>query len=138
MPKPLKHWSVNALCEGTNSIVYSVHGRSIGLKAQAAWEELSPVQHLLIAMAGCFALSCRAVCIKGGLKPDRFEVVVTAQKAAGPENRLSNVVVSAIFPDGLGDAMVASVVAEAKLLCTVTNTVVGTPPIVYQGKTLSR
>jgi uncharacterized OsmC-like protein len=132
MTKPLKRWSVNALAEGMSPISYFFDGRSIGQKSQAEWQDLSPVQHLLIGVAGCFALSCRAVFLERRLKDIGLEVVVTGEKAAGEGNRLSSIVVAAIFTGSLSSADEATILDAVKPMCTVANSLLDGPAIVYQ------
>jgi uncharacterized OsmC-like protein len=138
MTKPLKRWSVNALSEGSSPLTYFFDGRSIGRNSQAAWEDLSPVQHLLVAVAGCFALSCRAVFLRRRLKDIGLEVVVIAEKAPEPGNRLSSIVVTAIFCGGLTNGDEAAILEEAKPMCTVANTILDSPTIAYQTRTLTK
>jgi uncharacterized OsmC-like protein len=138
MTKPLKRWSVNAFAEGMNPISYFFDGRPIGQKSQADWQDLSPVQHLLIGVAGCFALSCRAVFLQLKRKDIGLEVVVTGEKAAGPGNRLSTIVVAAIFTGNLTRADEVALLEAAKPMCTVANTLLDGPSIVYQTRTIGK
>jgi uncharacterized OsmC-like protein len=109
-----KRWSVNALCDGMSRISYFCDGRPLASDSHAERETLSPVQHLLVGLAGCFALSCQAIFLKKRLKGIGLEVVVTGEKSASPHNRLSAILVSAIFHGDLTSSEAAAVVEEAK------------------------
>jgi uncharacterized OsmC-like protein len=93
---------------------------------------VSPVEHLLIAVAGCYALSVRAVLTRRKLPRTTFEVVATGDKADGPVSRLARMSVTVIFQAGIPDEEASAISAEAKSICTVTNTLV-TPPVIGYG-----
>jgi uncharacterized OsmC-like protein len=127
-----KRWSVNAMCDGMSRISYFCDGRPLASDSQAERETLSPVQQMLVGLAGCFALSCQAIFLKKRLKGIGLEVVVTAEKSASPNNRLSAILVSAIFHGDLTSSEAAVIVEEAKPLCTVANTVLSASGFAYE------
>jgi hypothetical protein len=60
MAKPLKRWSVNAISTGQAPLALFCDDRPLGRLASQAPDNLTPIQSLLISIASCFALSCRA------------------------------------------------------------------------------
>lgn len=100
--------------------------------SHAEREEISPVGHLLMGIAGCLALSCRGVFLKKHLRGINLEVVVTGERTPGPDRGLSAIVVSAIFRGPVTTAEAVAIVEEAKPLCTVTNSVLLTPTLRYE------
>ncbi len=128
----VKRWSVNAISEGQAPLALFCDGRPLTQSAPATVDDVSPVQYLLISIASCFALSCRAVLGRRRLTRASFEVVAVAEKAASViDNRLSGISVVAIFGDGITEADAALIAEQAKPLCTVTNTVLDSPAIRY-------
>jgi len=133
-----KRWSVNALSEGQAPLQYFCDGRPLTQLAPATVENVSPVQHLLIAVAGCFALSCRAALTRRRLPRISFEVVATGEKAIASGNRLAHIAVVAIFPCDISESEAASISEEAKPMCTVTNTLSASPDVLYSTRVLKQ
>ena len=98
--------------------------------AQAA--EISPVEYLLIATAGCLALSCRAVLGDGHGSGSSVEVTALGSKAAEPPSRLERIDLAVRFGSEIEAVEAASIVQKAKKLCTVTNTLLGAVVIQIQ------
>jgi putative redox protein len=100
-----------------------------------AGSEFTPVELLLVALAGCTAMDVDAIAGKRS-EPSRFEVVATAEKVRDANgNHLSDVAVDfdIAFPDTEGGTAAESVLRRAlqmshDRLCTVSRTVeLGTP-----------
>ena len=127
-----KRWSVNAMSEGQSPLTLYCDGR---LLERGGFDGICPVEFLLIAVASCFALSCRAILVRDKAPRTRFEVVVTGEKSFA-RNELRSVAVVAIFHDDFGDVEGAAVVEAAKPLCTVSNTLMASPHIVCGVRTL--
>jgi uncharacterized OsmC-like protein len=127
-----KRWTVNAVSNGQLPLALFCDGRPLPPNPPTIADSVSPVQYLLIAVASCFALSCRAVLSRRRLTQAAFEVVAIGEKQlATPENRLNQISVVAIFGGGLTEADAASIMEQAKPLCTVTNTIFDSPNIAY-------
>jgi uncharacterized OsmC-like protein len=139
MTKPLKRWSVNAVSEGPTSLTLFCDDRPLG-HALAAPENLSPIQYLLISIASCFALSCRAELGRRKLSSRiPFEVVVTGDKESGSgDNLLSRISIVAIFGSGITEPLAREITARAKPLCTVTNTLLDSPKIRFKSRALTQ
>jgi uncharacterized OsmC-like protein len=125
-----RRWSVNAVSEGSHPLRLFCDGRPLTQSAPSLIDDVSPVEYLLIAVASCFALSCRAVLNKHKAPKTTFEVVATGEKSAG-RNQLANIAVVAIFRDGIDEAQGTAIADEAEPLCTVSNTLLGSPRIDY-------
>jgi len=132
-----KRWSVSAVSEGHTPLQFACGGQPLTQTVVGTMENVCPAEHLLMAIAGCFALSCRAVIAKRQLPQVRFEVVVSGEKAPAPENRLGHISVVAIFYGAYSEADAASISADAKLLCTVSNSLVVGPQWSYSSRTLN-
>lgn len=131
-----KRWSVNALSQGQTPLRYFCDGRPLTQSAPATLDNVSPVEHLLIAVAGCFASSCRAVLLRRGLSRTSFEVVAIGDRTVEPANRLAHLSVAAIFHGGLSEAEAAAIAEEARPLGTVTLTLLDTPAVTYSSRAL--
>jgi uncharacterized OsmC-like protein len=133
-----KRWSVKALSSGQEPLAIYCDERPLTQTALATLDNVSPVEYLLIAVASCFALSCRAVLATRKLPALAFEVAVTGAKAADAPSRLQRIGLTAIFHGGVNDAQAASIAAAAKLLCTVTNTIFAAPTIAVTGLSVAQ
>lgn len=103
----------------------------------AAPENLSPIQYLLISIASCFALSCRAELSRRKLKNISFEVVVMGDKEIGStENLLSPISIVTIFGSGITEPLAREITERAQPLCTVTNTLLESPTIEFKSRAL--
>jgi len=131
--RAVKRWTVNAVSDGHLPLALFCDGRPLPANPPTIADSVSPVQYLLIAVASCFALSCRAVLGRRRLTQASFEVVTIGEKQlAAAENRLDQISVVAIFGEGLTEAEAASVIEQAKPLCTVSNTIFDSPNIEYR------
>jgi uncharacterized OsmC-like protein len=137
MTKSLKRWSVNAVSEGQAPLTLFCDDRPLGRSAIAALETLSPVQYLLISIASCFALSCRAELSRRKLANTSFEVVVIGEKEIGAaENLLNAISIVAIFGSGIAEPLAQQIMERAKPLCTVTNTLLDSPNLQFRSRAL--
>lgn len=132
----VKRWSVNAVSEGQTPLTLFCDGRPLMQSAPATVDNVSPVHHLLMAVASCFALSCRAVIAEQKLARICFEVVATGEKHSATPNRLTNIAVVAIFRSGITESEAALIAERAKPMCTVTNTVLASPDILYSSRAI--
>ncbi len=132
-----KRWSVSAISEGHAPLQLFCGGEPLTQTAVGTMENVCPVEHLLLAVAGCFALSCRAVIAKRQLPRVRFEVRVSGDKAPAPANRLAYIAVVAVFDDAISEVEALEISAEAKLICTVSNSIVSGPEWSYSARTLT-
>ena len=119
-----KHWTIRAVSNEGAALAFERQGESLFVNgAQAA--EISPVEYLLIATAGCLALSCRAVLGDGHRSGTSVEVTALGSKAAEPPSRLERIDLAVRFGSEIDAVEAASIVQKAKKLCTVTNTLLG-------------
>jgi len=133
MTKPLKRWSVNAVSDGQAPLTLFCDDRPIGRGAVGAPHDLSPVQYLLISIAGCFALSCREELRRRHLHNIPFEVVVMGDKdPAAVKNLLNAISIVTIFSGGISESLGREITAHAKPSCTVTNTLLKPPTIEFR------
>ncbi len=144
-----KSWTVYAMSEGEAPLYLHCDDRPAtqpegGSAGPGTWDPPSPVQYLLLAVAGCFALSCRAVLKKRATAScataevpasaiQNFQVSVTGDKLQGAGNRLARISVVTQFHD-MAEEDAAAVLRDAKALCTVTNTLSGSPAIHYAAR----
>jgi uncharacterized OsmC-like protein len=129
-----KRWSVNAISSGQEPLLIFCDGRPLTQTALATIENVSPVEHLLIAVASCFALSRRAVLAMRKLPRFAFEVVVSGEQAPDRPSRLKHIAIVAVFRTGVGEREAAAIAEDAKLLCTVVNSIQGTSIISGGGR----
>jgi uncharacterized OsmC-like protein len=128
----VKRWTVNAVSEGQLPLALFCDGRPLTSGPHTIADSISPIQYLLISVATCFALSCRAVLSRRKLSQMFFEVVAIGEKPlAATEKRLSQISVVAIFGGGITEPDAALITEQAKPLCTVTNTILESPNIKY-------
>jgi uncharacterized OsmC-like protein len=115
-----KSWTIQAVSDANAALVFYRNGGALFVGgAQAA--AISPVEHLLIGAAGCFALSCRAVLNHGS----SIEVTAIGSKAAAPPSRLARIDLAVRFGSEIDTLQARSIVEKAEKLCTVTNTLLG-------------
>jgi uncharacterized OsmC-like protein len=137
MTKPCKRWSVNAVSEGRARLALYCEGRPLAGDASVSLDLVTPVHYLLLSIASCFALSCRAILSRRNLGRVAFEVVAIGdRRAAGSPNTLSQISVIAIFRGGVTDAMAAWLMEESKPLCTVANSILPSAGIRYSSRTI--
>ena len=121
------HVSVKAPGEGPLSVV--VNGHPFNQEGPGSLQPFSPVEYLLVSVAGCFALSCRAALSARGAAPQSFAVEVRASKARTGASRLESIQIVVHFAAALAGDDAAAVVRKAKELCTVTNTIAAAAPV---------
>ncbi len=114
-----KTWSVSATSSGKQPLQIFCGGRPLTQTAPATIDGVSPVEYLLISVATCFALSCRAVLVTRRLTAADFEVAVVGTKALDLPSRLSHIEVTVAFGGNIPEDAATGIAAEAKLLCTV-------------------
>jgi uncharacterized OsmC-like protein len=129
-----KRWAVNVVSNGQQPLTLFCDGRPVTQTVSATLDDISPVEYLLIALASCFALSCRTVLADTKRPRVSFEIVATSEKAPSTENRLSNISVVGIFRSGISESEAASITAQARPLCTVNNSVLAAPNIQYSSR----
>jgi uncharacterized OsmC-like protein len=125
-----KTWTITAVSVGEEPLQLLCDDRPLRQSQPGTLDDVSPVQHLLLAVAGCFALSCRAVLQRRTAPLPRFEVHVSGHKLRGGGNRLSHIAVTAVFPT-LSEAEARITAHEAEALCTVTSTLSGSPALSF-------
>lgn len=117
-----KSWTIQAVSDADAALAFYRNGGALFVGgAQAA--AISPVEHLLIGAAGCFALSCRAVLNHGS--KSSIEVTAIGSKAAEPPSRLARIDLAVRFGSEIDALQARSIVEKAEKLCTVTNTLLG-------------
>jgi uncharacterized OsmC-like protein len=132
-----KRWSVNAISHGQEPLQVFCDSRPLTQSKLATIDNVSPVEFLLVSVATCFALSVRAALAARKLTRLGFEVVVLGEKAPDPPSRLKHIAVVAIFRGNLTEADAAAIAADAKRLCTVTNSLQAAPTISIGGRPLA-
>src|SRR5580692_664110 len=85
-----KHWTIRAVSNADAALAFERHGERLLVNGARA-AEISPVEYLLIATAGCLALSCRAVLGDGHGSGSSVEVTALGSKAAEPPSRLERI-----------------------------------------------
>jgi uncharacterized OsmC-like protein len=119
-----KRWSINAVSSADKPLAFFREGLPL---VPVAGAEISPVEYLLIGAAACFALSVRSVVTARALPKTSFEVIVTGEKARDLPSRLDQISLVALFSGNVDEIQAETIAAEAKKLCTVTNTLIGAP-----------
>jgi uncharacterized OsmC-like protein len=125
----VKRWSVSAISLGRAPLSLFCDGRPLTQTAPATIDNVSPVEYLLVSAATCFALSVRAVLQARKLSGIDFEVAATGEKAPDLPSRLNHIALAAVFRYGVDESQAAAIAADAKSMCTVTNTILRTPDI---------
>ena len=104
-------------------------GRPLNTAATGVPDGVSPVEYLLLAIAGSFALSCCGAWKSRKARPTAVEVTVTGEKAADAPSRVGRIVLAVVFGGGISPEEARAIAQEAKHLCTVTNTIFGAPTV---------
>jgi uncharacterized OsmC-like protein len=123
-----KRWSINAVSNAEKPPSFFREGFPL-VPGATDTAGVSPVEYLLVAAAACFALSVRSVVAARGLPKTPFEVIATGEKARDLPSRLGQISLVVVFDGAVDETHAAAIAAEAKRLCTVTNTLVGTPAL---------
>ena len=124
-----KRWVVGATAMPKQPMAFSCGGRPLTSGAIGPADNLSPVEYLLVAIAGCFALSCCGAVRNRKRPPTPVEVTVTGEKAPDAPSRVARIVLTVVIGGGASQEEAAVIAQEAKHLCTVTNTILGGPSI---------
>lgn len=85
-----------------------------------------------MGVATCFALSCRAAATRQRLPIGAVRVQATGEKAPEPPSRLGRLRLEVSIDAKQAAAQIEAIVAEAKALCTVTNSLSAALPIEIQ------
>ncbi len=128
-PQPLKRWVVSARAAPKQPMALFCEGVSLTPGAPGDLDKVSPVEYMLISIAGCFALSCRGAMKSRNLPATEVEVIVTGEKAHDPPSRVGRISLVVALGQGTSAADVAAILHDAKQLCTVTNTIFGASSI---------
>jgi uncharacterized OsmC-like protein len=131
-----KRWAVNVVSNGQLPLTLFCDGRPVTQTTPATLDDISPVEYLLIALASCFALSCRTVLADTKRPRISFEVVATGEKAPSAENLLTNISIVGIFRSGISESDAALITAQARPLCTVNNSVLEAATIQYSSRSI--
>jgi uncharacterized OsmC-like protein len=126
-----KRWSINAVSSADKPLAFFREGLPL---VPVAGMDISPVEYLMIAAAACFALSVRSVVTARGLPKTSFEVIATGEKARELPSRLDQISLVALFNGAVDEIQAGAIAAEAKKLCTVTNTLIGAPNLVVRAR----
>jgi uncharacterized OsmC-like protein len=121
MTKPRSSWSVIARWTGDGPVTLHCRGAALA-ELLARGETLTPVEYLLVGAAGCYALSLEGARRAMALPAVTFEVTAVGTKAEHPPSRLDALVLQVRIGGVLPAEDVTALVARAKELCTVTNT----------------
>jgi uncharacterized OsmC-like protein len=123
-----KRWSIRAVSNGSAALAFFRRDEALFAAGNGA-ASVSPVEHLLIGASGCLALSCLAVLTERRGPATSIEVTATGTKAADQPSRLELIELAVRFGSEVDELEAASIVHEAEKLCTVTNTLLGSPAI---------
>jgi uncharacterized OsmC-like protein len=119
-----KSWTIRAVSNEGAPVAFDRQGEAL-FAGGAQGAAISPVEHLLIATAGCLALSCRAVLTDGRESKSSVEVTAIGSKAAEPPSRLERIDLAVRIGSEIDAVAAKSIVEKAEKLCTVTNTLLG-------------
>jgi uncharacterized OsmC-like protein len=123
----IKQWSIVATAR-SGGLSFSKAGQEIVSTGDPKLA-LSPVEYLLLAAAGCLALSIQAAIIGRKRTFSWVRVLAAGEKAADLPSRLHRLELRVAFGEIFEAPEAAVILEEAKRLCTVTNTL-GAAPIV--------
>jgi uncharacterized OsmC-like protein len=124
-----RSWTIQAISEEGAALAFYRPGEALFVSGTQA-AALSPVEHLLIAAAGCLALSCSAVLTDSHGSRTLVEVTAIGSKAPEPPSRLARIDLMVRFGSAIDAVEASSIVEKAEKLCTVTNTLLGSVAIV--------
>jgi uncharacterized OsmC-like protein len=127
--KPTRSWTTRAVWRSPGPVALFVHDEPLTGRVASATHPVSPVEYQLIAVAGCFALSLEAARKAREWPESVFEVTVLGSKAPDLPSRLERIVISVSMQGPLDAAAQATLMKDAKRLCTVTNTLANAPAL---------
>jgi len=122
-------WTVSATSTLADPLEYHCGEHCLTGPGALTLERISPVEAMLLSVAGCFALSCRPVFARLDVPRTGYRVVVHGTKAAGTPARIAQIDIVVDFAPGLSASDADQIVTQAKKLCTVTNTLSDAPAI---------
>jgi len=125
---PPPRWTASASWLVDGPVALACRGEALPALV-AAGVTLTPVEYLLIGAAGCFAMSLEGARRAQGLGEARFEVTAIGTKAPGSPSRLLALHLVVTIDGPIDVPAFAALVAAAKDLCTVTNTLGATPTV---------
>jgi uncharacterized OsmC-like protein len=127
--KPTRSWTTRALWQSPGPVALFVHDEPLTGLVASTTNPVSPVEYQLIAVAGCFALSLEAARTARAWPESVFDVTVLGSKAPDLPSRLERIAISVSMPGPLDAAAQATLIKDAKRLCTVTNTLANAPAL---------
>jgi uncharacterized OsmC-like protein len=125
--KPTRTWTTRARWQAPGPVALFVHDEPLTALVGSTTTPVSPVEYQLIAVAGCFALSLEAARKAREWPESVFDVTVSGSKAPELPNRLDRIAIDVSIRGPLDAAAQASLLKDAKRLCTVTNTLANAP-----------
>jgi uncharacterized OsmC-like protein len=125
--KPTRTWTARALWQSPGPVALFVHDEPLTALVGSTTTPVSPVEYQLIAVAGCFALSLEAARKAREWPESIFDVTVLGSKAPDLPSRLDRVAIDISIEGPLDAAAQATLLKDAKRLCTVTNTLANAP-----------
>jgi uncharacterized OsmC-like protein len=129
MTKPTRTWTTRALWQAPGPVALFVRGEPLAALLGNTTDPVSPVEYQLIAVAGCFALSLEAARKVRGLPESVFDVTTVGSKAHDLPSRLERITLNVSVSGPLDPASIATLIKDAKRLCTVTNTLANPPTL---------
>jgi uncharacterized OsmC-like protein len=127
MTDPMPNWTAEA--RYTPDRPLDIHVGALPLERALAEAPPSPVEYLLVSVASCYALSVAGAVKRAGLPPRVVNVTADGWRNAEPVPRVVRIALRIASPD-LDDAVRrAEIIAAAKQLCTVSNSLADAPII---------
>jgi uncharacterized OsmC-like protein len=126
---PTRTWSTRAVWHSPGPVALFVRDEPLAELIGSSTEPVSPVEYLLIAVAGCFALSLEAARKARAWPECTFDVAALGNKAHDLPSRLERIALQVSIKGALDAAAQATLIKDAKRLCTVTNTLADAPAL---------
>jgi uncharacterized OsmC-like protein len=121
-------WSAEARWRGDGPVQLACRGEALAVLV-AAGVVLTPVEYLLLGAAGCFAMSLEGARRAQGLAEAALAVTAIGTKAATAPSQLGALHLVVKIDGPIDAAAFPALLASAKDLCTVTNTLGATPTV---------
>jgi uncharacterized OsmC-like protein len=121
-------WSAEARWRGDGPVVLACRGEALRALIGAG-VTLTPVEYLLIGAAACFAMSLEGARRAQGLAAAGFEVTAIGTKGPVAPSQLGALHLRVCIAGDIDPAALPGLVAAAKDLCTVTNTLGAAPTV---------
>jgi uncharacterized OsmC-like protein len=125
---PAPSWSAHARWHGEGPVALACRGEALAALITRG-VTLTPVEYLLLGAAGCFAMSLEGARRAQGLAEAALEVTAIGTKAPAAPSQLGALHLVVDIDGAIDAAAFPALVAAAKELCTVTNTLGATPTI---------